>query len=91
MNPMAVVLWLFSAAVTFGFGWLLVRFLPMWASIPLIAIIALGMTGFGALCVVGMLPGDAERTKGTRAYYSVMLTLATVTPTAIVIFLYRWV
>ncbi len=82
--------WLATAAATALPGWLVVRYLPAWASLPVIVILVLVTTAIGIFGVVAAVPGDSAMIKRTSRLYSLMFPLIIVSPTIIAVSLFKW-
>ena len=92
--PLAAVpvfVWLVTSLATLLPGWVIVRFLPVWASIPLMVILAVVMSAVALFMIAMAVPGDSKKIKQVNAFYSAMLCLAMASPIAIAIKLYDWV
>ncbi len=83
-------IWLGVTAAAALPGWLIARFLPMWASIPLNVLLALAATMVGVLFVVAAVPGDSAMIKRSNHLYSIMFPLIAASPTVVVVSIYRW-
>jgi hypothetical protein len=82
--------WLVSGVVTLGIGWPAVRFLPWWASLPIMIIVAGVCTIAGLLGSAFAVPGDGGNRPVVKNLIAAALTLNAVTPAAITAMLFKY-
>jgi hypothetical protein len=75
--------WLGAAAITAAFGWPIVRFLPLYSSIPLMVLLVLAATFEGVFFAVMSVPGSGGLPRPVRVALSTIIFLAFVSPMAI--------
>jgi hypothetical protein len=91
LATIALFCWLGAAAATALPGWPIVRFLPLWASIPMMAALAFVTTCAGVVGIAFAVPGDGQQIKRGARLYSVLLALAAGTPAVIAVSLFKYV